>query len=240
MVTPIRSRGATRARQSFIGSRHVAVLLAVVTEIGSSAHTGRGWVTTPKVPVAVGEIHGFAAPQTVQFVDGLEHRIAVVWRSAVKTQHKVIAVPTACNRQRRAPANILRDRRPGNRRVRTGATKGVERALRRPDRAKPVGVSQFRAFHQHLIFLEVRTIIGAPIPKRNATPFAEVTPPEHSKTRLSPEGTARLKPRAKVQNSFSQTEPCAWSIRPPIPANKVATLRCSIITPFGLPLDPEV
>ena len=56
-----------------------------------------------------------------------------------------------------------RYRRAGHRRVGEGAAKSVEMAFRRPDRAEAVGVGEFRAFQQQVVFLRALAIVIAPI-----------------------------------------------------------------------------
>ena len=75
--------------------------------------------------------------------------------------------------------------------------------------------------------------------------------PFDTKVRFSSEVSTTLNPRASVQNS-SSTEmskdsevtasqmPGAVPIRSSMPAKKLLTLRCSIITPLGRPVEPEV
>ena len=38
----------------------------------------------------------------------------------------------------------------------------------------------------------------------------------------------------------SQVPPPSWGMRSSIPSKKFATFRCSTITPFGRPVEPEV
>ena len=50
-----------------------------------------------------------------------------------------------------------------DRRVRVGATKGVEMPLRRPDRVKAMRVGKFRALKEQFVFLFARAVVIAPI-----------------------------------------------------------------------------
>ncbi|MCZ7669921.1 MAG: hypothetical protein M5U34_23455 [Chloroflexi bacterium] len=69
---------------------------------------------------------------------------------------------------------------------------------------------------------------------------------------VSPSYKTTLKPRASVQNSSnteiskerlvtaSQVPGGSWGMRSSMPAKKLTTLPCCTMTPFGLPVEPEV
>ena len=156
-----------------------------------------------------------------------------------------------------ANADLLGDRGDGgarDRRIREQAAEGVEVTLRRPDRDEAVLVGEPRALEQQAVLVLLVLALVA----------REVEQAEVDRALRRGDGDERLALFVAVQHDGEAArqrpqqlehrdveaeagdgEPrlllaAVVSMRSSIPTAKFATLRCSIITPFGRPVEPEV
>ena len=150
----------------------------------------------------------------------------------------------------RAEADRFRDRRQrgaGDGRIGIQPAERTEVPLRRPHRGEAVLVGELGPLEQKRVLVGgVLSFVAGEIEQ------AEVDAGRSSSASPSLPLRTTLNPRAMVQNSSStemsnerlvtasQVPGGLCGIRSSIPAKKFVTLRCSTITPLGLPVDPDV